>query len=82
VNSINSFLKATVVGGLVFLVPVVLIAVVLRYALQFARKIAAPSADVLPFSHVVGVAVATPIAVVILVVIAFLAGLLARTAPG
>jgi uncharacterized membrane protein len=82
VNSINSFLKATVVGGLMFLVPVVLVAVVLRHALQFAGKIATPLAAVLPVSHVGGVAVATLIAIAILLVIAFLAGLLSRTGPG
>ncbi len=81
-NTIKAFLKATLVGGLMFLVPVVLVAVVLRHALQFAGKLAAPLADVLPVSHVGGVAVATLVAVAILVVIAFLAGLLARTGTG
>jgi uncharacterized membrane protein len=82
VNAIKSFLKATLVGGLMFLVPVVLVAVVLRHALQLAGKLAAPLAAVLPVSHVGGVGVVTLVAIVILVIIAFLAGLLARTAPG
>ena len=81
-DTIKSFLKATLVGGLMFLVPVVLIAVVLRHALQFAGKIAQPLAAVLPVSHVGGVAVATLIAVTVLLVLAFLAGLLSRTGPG
>ena len=82
VNSIKSFLKATLVGGLMFLVPVVLVALVLRHALQFAGKIAQPIAAVLPISHLGGVAIATIIAVAILLCIAFLAGLLSRTGPG
>jgi uncharacterized membrane protein len=82
VNPIKSFLKATLVGGLMFLVPVVLLALVLRHALQFAGKIAKPLAAVLPVSHVGGVAVATLIAVAILLFIAFLAGLVSRTGPG
>ena len=81
-NSIKSFLKATLVGGLMFLVPVVLVALVLRHALQFAGKIAQPIAAVLPVSHLGGVAIATIIAVAILLCIALLAGLLARTGPG
>ena len=81
-DTIKSFLKATLVGGLMFLVPVVLIAVVLRHALQFADRIAQPLAAVLPISHLGGVAVATLIAIAILLVIAFLAGLLSRTGPG
>jgi uncharacterized membrane protein len=82
VNPIKSFLKATLVGGLMFLVPVVLIALVLRHALQFAGKIAKPLAAVLPVSHVAGVAVTTIIAGALLLFIAFLAGLVSRTGPG
>ena len=81
-NPIKSFLKATLVGGLMFLVPVVLVALVLRHALQFAGKIAQPIAAVLPISHLGGVAIATIIAVAVLLCIAFLAGLLSRTGPG
>ena len=81
-DTIKSFLKATLVGGLMFLVPVALLAVVLRHALQFADRIAQPLAAVLPISHLGGVAVATLIAIAILLVIAFLAGLLSRTGPG
>ena len=81
-DPIRSFLKATLVGGLMFLVPVVLLAVVLRHALQFAGKVAKPIAALLPISHVGGVAVATLLAAAILLLIAFLAGLLSRTAIG
>ena len=81
-NPIKSFVKATLVGGLMFLVPVVLVAVVLRHALQFAGKLAEPLAAALPVSHVGGVAIATIIAVSVLLVIAFLAGILSRTGPG
>ena len=81
-NPIKSFLQATVVGGVMFLVPVVLIAVVLRHALQFAGKLAQPLAAVLSVSHVGGVAVATIFAAAILVLLAFLAGLVSRTGPG
>jgi uncharacterized membrane protein len=81
-NPIKSFLKATLVGGVMFLVPVVLIAIVLRQALQFAGNIAQPLANLLPVSQVDGVAVATIIAGAILLLLAFLAGLVSRTGPG
>ncbi len=81
-DSIKSFLKTTLVGGLLFLVPVVLVIVVMRHAMQFADKLAEPLAGVLPVSHVGGIGVATLIAIAILFVIAFLAGLLSRTGPG
>jgi uncharacterized membrane protein len=82
VKSIKEFLKATLVGGLLFLVPVVLLLVVLSKALQFAGQVAQPIARMLPVSHMGGVAVVTLIAVAILLLIALLAGLAARTGPG
>ena len=81
-KSIKEFFKATVIGGLMFLVPVVLVLVVLGKALQFAGKVAQPIARTLPVSHMGGVAMATLIAVAILLFIALLAGLAARTGPG
>jgi uncharacterized membrane protein len=82
VNPIKSFLKSTLVGGVMFLVPVVLVVIVLKHALQLAGQLAQPLAEVLPIRQVGGVAVATIIAVVTLLLIAFLAGLLSRTGPG
>ena len=81
-NPLKSFLKSTLVGGVMFLVPVVLIAIVLKHALQLAGQIAQPLAEMLPIRQVGGVAVATIIAVAMLLLIAFLAGLLSRTGPG
>jgi uncharacterized membrane protein len=82
VNSIKTFLKATLVGGLMFLVPVVLLLLVLGKGLQFAGQIAVPLARLLPVSQLGGVAVATLIAAAILLLVALLAGLAARTAAG
>jgi uncharacterized membrane protein len=82
VDPIKTFLKATLVGGLIFLVPVVLVLLVLQHALRLAGKIAQPIAALLPVSHLGGVGVATLLAAAILLLVAFLAGLLARTGPG
>jgi uncharacterized membrane protein len=81
-SALKSFLKSTVVGGLTFLVPLVLLVLVLKHAMQFAAQVAVPIAKLLPISHVGGVAVATLIAVIVLLIVAFLAGLVARTALG
>lgn len=81
-DSIKAFLKATVVGGVMFLVPVVLLLIVFGKGMQLAGKIAAPLAKLLPISHFGGVAVATLLAAAILLFLALLAGLAARTGPG
>jgi len=78
----KEFLKATLVGGLMFLVPVVLVLVVLRHAMQFAGRAAGPIAAMLPISESFGVPVVTLVAAAILLAIALLAGLVARTPAG
>jgi uncharacterized membrane protein len=81
-DTIKRFLKATVVGGLMFLVPLALVLVVLRHAMQFASKIATPIAAVFPPGPLGGAGLATLVAIVILLLVAFAAGLLANTAAG
>jgi uncharacterized membrane protein len=82
VSRLTEFLKTTLFGGLLFLVPVVLVGLVLRHALQLASKVAKPIAAYFPYHQVAGIAVGTIFAALMLVVIAFLAGLAARTNTG
>lgn len=77
----TKFLKATIVGGLLFLLPVVLILIVLRRALQAAGKVAEPLSALLP-DALAGAVAATILAALVLVLISFLAGLVARTRAG
>ncbi len=81
-SRIGDFLKTTIIGGLLFLVPAILLVLVLRHAMAFAGKIAKPIAALFPDSQVAGVAVATIVAALVLLLISFLAGLVARTTPG
>ena len=77
----TDFLKATIVGGLLFLLPVALVLIVLRRAMQVAGKVAQPISALLP-DALAGAVVATGIAVLLLVLVSFLAGLVARTNSG
>jgi uncharacterized membrane protein len=81
-NAFKSFVKSTVVGGLTFLIPLVLVILVLKHALELAGKVAIPLAKLLPISKVGGIAVATLVAAAVLLLIAFLAGMAARTTVG
>ena len=81
-SRLGDFLKTTIVGGLLFLVPAILLVLVLRHAMGFAGKIAGPIAALFPASQVAGVAVATIVAVLVLLLVSFLAGLVARTRAG
>ena len=80
-TALAKFLKATIIGGLLFLLPVALILIVLRRAMQAAGKIAQPLSEFLP-DALAGVVTATLLAILLLVLISFLAGLVARTAAG
>ena len=54
-TSLREFFKATIAGGLLFLLPMVLILTVLRHAIQRVGKLTKPIADLLPFEAVLGV---------------------------
>ena len=53
--SLTELLKATMAGGLLFLLPVALIAIVLKHAMQLVGKIVRPIANYFPVEAVVGV---------------------------
>ena len=76
----SHFILTTIIGGVVFLVPVVILAVVLVKAMGFMMIVAQPMADWLPIDTVSGVALANVLAILALIVVCFLAGLVARQA--
>lgn len=81
-TSLMGFLKATIAGGLLFLLPVVLIVIVLGYAMRLAGKVAKPISEFLPVDAVVGVGGVTVLSALVLVFISFFAGFVARTNAG
>ena len=74
------FLRTTLVGGLFFLVPIIVLVVVLGKALAVARNLVAPLAEHLSVHSVIGLRTPMLLAVAIIVLFCFLAGVLARTA--
>ena len=74
-----NFLKTTIVGGIIFLIPVVLIIMVLGKALALIKRFSEPMANFLPVDTFAGIAVANIIGIVALALICFIAGLVART---
>ena len=74
------FVTTTVIGGLLFLVPVGFLGFVLYKAFGFMLIIAQPMADWIPVDTIGGVALANLIAVVAIIIVCFFAGLIARNA--
>ena len=73
------FLKTTLLGGILFLVPIVIFIVFIGKALQISNKLAVPIARTLGFDAIAGMVVAEILAIGILVLICFIAGLAAKT---
>ena len=80
--SFTELLQATMAGGLLFLLPVALIAIVLKQAMQLVGKIVRPISNYLPVEAVVGVWGETVLAAVVLILVSLVAGLVARTNVG
>jgi len=76
------FVKTTLVGGFLFLIPVVLVVLLVQKALHLASSGIAPVSHFLPTQSVVGIAVAQVVAVCSLLFVCFVAGLAIRTRAG
>jgi uncharacterized membrane protein len=77
-NPVISFIKTTVIGGLVFLVPLIFFIYVLGKAIDFMLVVAEPLADWLPIDTLGGVALANLLAILAVIIVSFIAGLIAR----
>ena len=81
-KAIWTFVKATLIGGVLFLVPLVLVVVVLREAVRLVSGLVRPVSELLPAEQVGGVVVADGLALSGLLGLCFLVGLAVRTRWG
>jgi uncharacterized membrane protein len=81
-RSVPEFLKATIAGGLLFLLPLILVILLLTHAMRIATKVAHPIAKALTLDAVLGPAAEELLAATILIIISIAAGLIARTMAG
>jgi len=82
---VKEFLKTTIIGGVLFLLPVAVIVFILSYALRLVKRVAVPISQNLHLDQlgsVAGVGAATILSVLMLILISFAAGIVARTAVG
>jgi uncharacterized membrane protein len=81
----NAFLKATIIGGVLFLLPLAIVLMILGYALRLAAKLAQPISDQLDLQQwgdLAGIGIVTILSALLLVLVAFAAGVAARTYLG
>ncbi len=72
-------LKTTVIGGVVFLVPIVIVVAIIGKAFEIMRTVAHPLSALVPIDTVGKIAVVNLIAILLIVLVCFLAGHAART---
>jgi hypothetical protein len=77
-NGLIRFLQTTIVGGIVILVPVILLVVLVGKVLRFAERLAQPLASFLPLDTAAGIVVANLILLFVAALACFGAGLIAR----
>ena len=78
-KSITSFIKTTLIGGLFFIIPIVLLVYLIGKVIDIFRKMVAPIADKIDFSLFGGETTSRIIAIAVLFILCFIAGLLAKT---
>ena len=78
-KTIASLAKTTAIGGLVFLLPLVLLVVIVGKAFNIVKVVSTPLGNLISAEKVAGYAVADLLALTVLLVVALLAGMLARS---
>ncbi len=81
-KEILAFIRTTIVGGVLFLLPVVVIVFVLGKAADLVGGIAEPLVVRLGIDSVAGIAASTLMSILLIALCAFVAGLFALTRPG
>jgi uncharacterized membrane protein len=80
-KTIAQFVRTTIVGGLLFLAPIVVLIVILAKAFEYAKKGLSAVLVYFPAAFELSAGAATALSVVLVAFICLLAGLLARTVP-
>lgn len=71
--------RTTIAGGLIFLLPLAILAVLVGKIFAAAKKVVEPLSHQLPVQSVAGVSATIVLAIVGLIAVSFMAGVLART---
>lgn len=78
-TSLPRFFRTTLAGGILFLLPAIVLVAIVGKALEIAHKIIAPLAELLPVPSLIGLDAPMLLAVGLVILFCFLAGVVART---
>jgi uncharacterized membrane protein len=75
-------IKSTLIGGVIFLVPLAVIAAIAGKVFQVITKVAVLISEILPFKTIGGIAVVNFVAIILIIILCFIAGEIARSKIG
>lgn len=81
-NHLRRLIRTTLIGGAVFLIPLVLVVAVVGKAFQIMKVVATPVSNLIPIESFAGLAFAQIVTAVIMLLSCLVAGLLARSPRG
>ena len=81
-TKVAEFLRLTLIGGVIFLIPLVIVVAAVGKAIQIMRVVAAPLNRLIPIETVAGFAFIDVLAVIVMVLLCLIAGLVARSPWG
>jgi uncharacterized membrane protein len=79
---VKSFIRTTLLGGVIFLIPLVFVVVVVGKAFHILQSVAIPLSEIIPVEEVAGVAIVPILTTFIILFVSLAAGLAARSAWG
>ena len=77
-----NFIKTTAIGGLIFMLPIVVVAMILNKAFKIMMLVAVPLDKLIPIEAIGGLALSNILAVLCTFAVCFLAGLVAKSKLG
>ncbi len=77
-----NFIRTTIIGGIIFLIPIVIIVAILGKAFKIMLQITQPLSKMIPIESVGGIAFVNILAVLAILVFSFIAGMIAKSKLG
>lgn len=75
-----SIVKTTVIGGIIFLITLIILVIIMEKAFQIMAALSRPLSNLIQIESFAGVAVVDLISVAIIIIICFVAGFISKTA--
>jgi len=81
-KNLRRLIRTTLIGGFVFLIPLVFVVAVFGKAIQIMKSVAVPLAKFVPVDSIAGVAIVPILATIIVILSCLVAGIIARSPVG